>query len=640
VAPEAFNQEHARRLRFVRGAGFLGDGSAIHYSVVETADRRERNTLWIFDLEAEAARRLATDLADVLSPAASPDGRTIAVLAEVDGRHQVHLVSTKDGTAQAVTSLPQGAVGPLAWSPDGASIAFAARPGLPRDRSEPYWVDRITYRIDGLGNLDDAVTDLYVLDVASGEARQLTDDRWMNSAPVWSPDGRRLAYLASFPPDRPWQFLPELNVLDLEAGVSQSLLGDWGGAFAVAWYGDGSRLAFVGAPSGVGYFAKRRVDVWTIPAAGGEPQCRTGGVKAGVGMPLLHTDLPTTTELMSSRLCLDGEHAYASGPAGGAVDIYRLALTGPETVERLVDGEGSSYLCDFRAGRGVLRLTSSFTDPPELVLESQRLTGLNDGVLAAVAKPDVRRLEVAAPDGVRSEAWALTPPEKGPWPTVLCIHPGPWSAFGDVFSIDFHLLVGAGFAVVAHNYRGSAGYGEEFAQQISGDWGRLGSIDHHATIDAAIAAGVADPDRLGVFGVSNGGFATCWLLTTSDRFRAGVAENPLTSFESAYYLGDCEPWIADEFGVKPGEAPERYRGNSPLTHAGNCRTPLLLIVSESDLRISPANSDQMYRALRSTGTPTAMLRLPGTAHAGTSNGPVPARDAQSQALLDWFRTHM
>src|SRR5207344_3100269 len=97
---------------------------------------------------------------------------------------------------------------------DGSGIAFTAGP-LPRDPSLPYRVDRITYRMDGLGYLDDAVTDLYVVDVASGAVRQLTDDRCLNSDPAWSPDGRSLAYLVSFRPDREFTSHAAINVVDV-----------------------------------------------------------------------------------------------------------------------------------------------------------------------------------------------------------------------------------------------------------------------------------------------------------------------------------------------------------------------------------------------------------------------------------------
>src|SRR5262249_18183337 len=129
-----------------------------------------------------------------------------------------------------------------------------------------------------------------------------------------------------------------------------------------------------------------------------------------------------------------------------------------------------------------------------------------------------------------------------PWPTVLCIHGGPHYAYGDAFSIDFELLAGAGLAVLFHNYRGSAGYGAELAARLHGEWGS-DALDHHAALDAALAAGIADPERLGVYGASYGGYAACSLLCDSPRFRAGVAENPIVDPALTHRLGDVESWI-------------------------------------------------------------------------------------------------
>jgi dipeptidyl aminopeptidase/acylaminoacyl peptidase len=222
----------------------------------------------------------------------------------------------------------------------------------------------------------------------------------------------------------------------------------------------------------------------------------------------------------------------------------------------------------------------------------------------------------------------------------LYIHGGPYGAFGSTYVIDFDLLVGVGYAVVFHNFRGSSGYGTQFRAKIAGQWGTAGSLDHHAALDAAVGAGIADPDRLGVCGLSHGGFATCWLLGTSERFRAGVAENQNVDRASSFGVGDGPEWIAEEFGRMPWQAPELYREQSPLTYAPRCSTPLLLIVGEEDYRCHATQSEQYYRVLKGNGTQTEMLRLPGSAHTGSIDGPLTSRIAQNEAMLDWFDRYL
>jgi dipeptidyl aminopeptidase/acylaminoacyl peptidase len=430
-------------------------------------------------------------------------------------------------------------------------------------------------------------------------------------------------------------------VLDIATEATRVLVDTWGGVFAAAWCDGGRRLAFIGSPEHGIIFRHHEGNVWTIDAAeGGEPECRTASVAPGVGLPALVNDLPTARMLYTPRLFVDGNDAYVTGPVGGQAIAYRVALTGPESVERVVESEGSSYVADFHPRHGVLHYATSFVDPPDLVLGARRLTALNDELLETIARPEVRHLEVTAPDGLRTDAWAFTPPGEGPWPTVLYVHGGPWCTFGSVYTIDIELLVAAGIAVVANNFRGSGGYSSEFSQKIIGDWGGFASLDHHATVDEAIRLGIADPARVGVCGLSHGGFATTWLAATSDRFKAAVAENPITDFTTFFDITDSEWWMRGEFGGTPREVPEIYRATSPLTYAPDCKTPMLLIVGEQDLCCNPLQAEQYYRVLRSNGVPTKMLRLPNSFHGGTHDGPVPDRVAQNRAQVDWFRQYL
>jgi dipeptidyl aminopeptidase/acylaminoacyl peptidase len=266
---------------------------------------------------------------------------------------------------------------------------------------------------------------------------------------------------------------------------------------------------------------------------------------------------------------------------------------------------------------------------------------LNTDLLQQIAPPTVRRFEVTAPDGLVLDACALIPAAVDPpYPTILCIHGGPYGAFANVFMIDFRVLVGAGFAVLFSNFRGSSGYGTDFMQAIVGRWGAAGMLDHLATVDRAVELGIADPTCLGVFGISHGGFATCWLLGHSNRFGAGIAENGVTNFASLYGTSDAPSWITLEFGVPPYVAPDIYAKHSPLTYAHRCTTPLLFIVGENDLRCPPSESEQYYRVLKRTGCPTAMLRLPNSSHTASMTGPPLARAAQNEAIVEWFTRYL
>ncbi len=125
-----------------------------------------------------------------------------------------------------------------------------------------------------------------------------------------------------------------------------------------------------------------------------------------------------------------------------------------------------------------------------------------------------------------------------PYPTILFMHGGPHFAFGNIYLFDFQMLAGAGYAVLFINQRGSTGYGEEFANQIVGDWGNLDYRDLMAGVDFVVEQGIADPDRLGCCGRSAGGYMTCWIVGQTGRFRAAVPECPVTNLTSLYGVSD------------------------------------------------------------------------------------------------------
>jgi dipeptidyl aminopeptidase/acylaminoacyl peptidase len=199
------------------------------------------------------------------------------------------------------------------------------------------------------------------------------------------------------------------------------------------------------------------------------------------------------------------------------------------------------------------------------------------------------------------------------------------------------MLAAHGIAVVFANFRGSYGYGEQFAQAIMGDWGGLGFPDHMAAVDRVIELGLADAKRLGVWGHSHGGFATCWLVGHTERFRAAVAEAAVTDIATAYYVCDAPDYRSHDIGGKPHEIPDVYRARSPLTYAHRCKTPTLVLHGEQDLRCPIAGAESFHRALLDAGCVSEMVRMPQASHLGDSIGPPQTRVAQNIALLDWFQ---
>jgi len=649
MSQRPINIDDLFKLKFIHEARFSPDGSKIVYSLShidgEKGEEKEHVALWLMNAETAETRQLTSGQTVDSSPQWSPDGKQIAFMSARGEKPQIYLIPVDGGEAKALTSLKQGVGSGPAWSPDGKSIAFTAGVDRePRDPKKPYRLDRHPYRFDNMGYLDDVIQDIYVINVDSGEVKQLTNDRMMNSQPRWSPDGQKILYTMMFALDSS-RWLPGLSMVDLEAKVSV-VIWDWGVVSAGAWLPDSQHIAFIGNTTNALPGAKS--DLWITDIQGSAPECRTAGLKVGVGGGI-QDDMPVAA-FFSPVLYIteDGKSAYTRVQESGNVSVYRIALTGEENWEAVLTGERSIHLQGIdKAERRLLYSVSTLQDPTNLFIadieggNEKALTTLNADFLGEIAQPSVENLHFKSIDGVEVEGWIMKPTVgEAPYPTVLYIHGGPYGAFGNIYSFDFQMLAGAGYAVLFINYRGSTGYGDEFATAITEGWGDLDYDDHMAGIDYVIAKGIADPDRLGVCGLSAGGFGTCNIIGKTRRFKAAVPENPVTNFMTLYGISDIGTLITDMMQGKPHEKPELYSRLSPISRAHLCTTPTLLIQGEHDWRCPAEQSEQFFTVLRDNGCVVEMLRLPESSHGASIMGSLPVRYAHNEALLDWMNRYL
>lgn len=616
-----------------------------------TDPKREEEfvTLWLLTLDNGETYPLTSGLAKDMFPQWSPDGKQIAFLSTRGAKPQLYLISPDGGEARQLTDLAQGVAEGAVWSADGKQLAFATgQLREARDPNLPYRIDLPTYRFDGIGYIQDVLQDIYVISVDNGEIRQITDGRCMCSSPRWSPDGSHILYTVSMQPDTQRNILPGLRVVNVQSGSVSTIVGTEGWVISAAWLPDSKRIAYIGCPAckKLGFATKDDLWVTTFDDEGvGAAEARTTGLKYSIGSRL-QPDIPVWHLLNTPILMTDdGEEAYVNVQIGGTLHIYRVALSGPEQWQPIVGGNRAAILIDAHGHKNnLLYVVSMLNSPTELFTFAvdtggeQKLTSINDAVLELFAQPEIQNLRFTTPENVELEAWIMKPPiGQPPYPTVLYIHGGPYGSFGEIFNFDFQILAGAGYAVLFPNFRGSAGYGADFLKSIVGNWGDIGYADNMATVDYVISQGQADPDRLGICGYSHGGFATCWTVGHTHRFKAAVAENPITNWISAYGMSDAATsWMSEEFGGHPHEMPDVYLKKSPIMYAHNCTTPTLLVVGELDFRCPVGESEQFYTILKAHGCTVEMLRLPNSTHIGTFIGPTVARRAQNEALVDWF----
>ena len=634
--------EDVLALRFVRDARLSADGRRIAAVVSrpDIATDGEFFELILIDANSGAETPLVVGDVRVSGPAWSPDGKKLAYIRADNGppRICIHDFDKNDVREIAASGgMPQP---PLAWSPQGDRLAVTIVSIKP-PTSGLHRITKPGYRIEGIGFVEGISQRIDILDLSSGIFECVTSGHGNCSQPEFSPTGDRLLFGAIEGAAKPGGgSAPLPHILDFADGrVTKILDGDWFVA-ATTWLPDGKSLLLFGS-----YRSTITVPVpvlYTFDLATGVHECRTPDLDAQIGMRV-HEDTPIWEISFTRGVEVIGQDtAFASVQVGGETQIWRIALRGDTRMEPLVTGNRSSLLLGATPD-ALLFLASDAHRPGDLYLsrlpsrEEIRLTALNDEVLGSWPKLTIRHLPVVSPDGLEFDAWFLAPQDaEGPLPTIMFIHGGPFLAAGHAFRYDFHMLVSRGWGVVFANFRGSAGYGEAFQRKIMGDWGSKGFPDHMAVADAVVASGLADPERLGVWGASHGGFATAWIVGHSDRFRAAVAEASVTNYSSLYYLSDAGEAFAADLGGMPHEIPDIFRSRSPITYAHRCTTPTLLLHGEEDYRCPIAEAEQFFRVLVDVGCTTELVRIPRCNHMGDSHGPLSARVGQNEALLDWF----
>jgi dipeptidyl aminopeptidase/acylaminoacyl peptidase len=542
-------------------------------------------------------------------PAWAPNSKTLAVFssADKDEQRQLWSVNADGSDPKKLTNLNGYAARPR-WSHNGKQIAFLYIEGA--GGGGPLMAAPTT-----TGVIDTAINNqrIAVLDVTSGQVRQVSPKNLHIYDYEWSPDDKAFVVTAApGPGDNNW-WIAQIYTIDIAKGNATSIYKPSLQVAVPRWSPDGKSIAFIeGLMSDEGFHGG---DLLTISANGRDLTNRTRDRKSSVSSLFwLTSDRILFTEIVGG---------------GGAISELTPANNSVRTIWK--DAEAFHAFGNFpdfalsRDGKSAAAERSTFDTPPEIwvgpIGEWRQLTRNNSALSATWGKAE--SLEWAN-EGFNIQGWLLSPAKVQPgnkYPLVVLIHGGPSSAAIPDWPAGFGMsraiiaaLSSRGYYVLMPNPRGSYGQGEEFTRANVKDFGHGDLRDILAGVDAATKKYPIDSAHLGVTGWSYGGYMTMWTVTQTNRFHAAVAGAGIANWQSYYGQNLIGQWMIPFFGASVYDDPAVYEKSSPIRFIKNAKTPILVIVGERDAECPAAQSYEFWHALKTLGVPTQLIIYPGEGH--------------------------
>lgn len=618
------------------------DAKWIAYTLatVDVAGDKRDSDVWMASVDGKENIRVTTSPEAETSPRWSPDGKYLSFLSSRPGKakgSQVWVIDRRGGEAQQFTDV-KGRLTYYEWSPDSKKLALILREeeedkkdekkpdGTPvAEKPKAIVIDRYAFKRDGSGYISGAKRSrIYLYDIETKKSEVVTTENFDETAPVWSPDGKLLAFSSNRAADGDRVPNTDVWVVEAKAGsVPRKLTTFTGNDTQPVWSPDGKSIAYLtGSEHKMGEYNLNRLAL--IPVEGGTPKIITASLDRGVS---------------GHQFTLDGRQLEFLVADDMSMYPARVSVNGG-AVERMLGGKLAMMSID-RAGACVAALVSTDLTPTELhVLEGsalKKLSSHNDSMFKDLKLVTPEEVSFKGKDGNEAHGLLFKPVDYVAGtkvPFLLRIHGGPNGQDQHAFRMEEQLFAAAGYAVLNVNYRGSSGRGQQYTVSIAGDWGNKEVIDLHAGVDHIVKLGIADPDKMGVGGWSYGGILTNYLIASDTRFKAatsgaGVAF-PLAFYGHDQYIRQYDneigpPWKS---GLEPW-----IKISYPFLHADRIKTPTMFLGGDKDFNVPLLGGEQMYQALRNVGTETQLIIYPGENH-GIAR-PSFQRD-RMQRYLDWY----
>ncbi len=638
-----------------------GDIAVYCQQRVEEKAEKKYSHLWLVSLPAGKPYQVTHGKQRDTDPYFSPDGRSIAFLSdrEDETQPQVYILPVDGGEAHRLTDL-QGSIEAASWSPDSTRLLLQYRAkdeeAIAREKDEEKkklgvvcrHITRVFFKEDGIGYLPLARRHLLIVDVDTGEKQALTSgdlfDEWDGA---WSPDGKEVVFCSnrSDDPDLDPDAI-DLYVMPATGGEMRRLPTPVGPKAKPSFSPDGSYIAYYGREGKKEEWRQTRL--WVVPADGNsDARCLTATHDFNVS-PGTINDMGSLPQVAPTWSKSGDEICFQVAHHGNTV-LKKATLDG--AVSDVVAGKGVVGAFSFdRSQQQLVYFHADMRDPGQVFLrdmgtgEAHQLTCVNDCLLSEIDLGNIDEVWFKSAAGNDLQGWIITPPGFDPakrYPSILEIHGGPRTQYGNFFMHEFYYLAAQGYVVYFCNPRGGQGYGEAHSRAIWNNWGTVDYDDVMAWVDHFEKLSYIDTDRMGVTGGSYGGYMTNWIIGHTDRFAAAVTQRSVSNLISMYGSSDFNWAFQYEFGdLPPWEDMDNYWRQSPIRYIGNAKTPTLVIHSEQDLRCAMEQGEQVFVALKRLGVATEMVRFPEEPHGLSRGGRTDRRVARLGHIARWFNRHL
>lgn len=606
-----FGSAEALRVARVSSPRISPDGSRVAYLVAENDTEKEQawkfvTHLWVVPATgpASAARQFTRGERSVSNLEWSPDGKLLAFTMEAgeekDAKPQVWFMYADGGEPWQVTKHKPGVRG-FQISPDGKTLLLVATAPVSEEEEK-----RLKEKDDAaVTDHDFKMAQLWTWNIATGEEKQISKGDFTVSDARWSPDGAHVTFTTNPTPRLDDIALQTAWVMDVASGTKRKLADTTDPTHTARWSPDGKWIAYLSSP---GLFIYKE-NLFVVDANGGTPKKLSESFELNAGEPIWAPD---------------GKDIYFSSDDHEALRVFDAEVAAG-TIHPLTGTSEVADLTEISAnGKTAVGTLSDPTHPDEVFRSDlsfaslERITNQNAWLADyALGSSEVLRWK-SSKDGMEIDGIVTKPVDfdgTHKVPFLLNPHGGPTGASLLAFNPTEQIMAANGYMVLQPNFRGSTGRGEKFAIANQNDWGDGDYKDDMSGVQAMVDKGWADPDRLGAFGWSYGGFMTMWIDTQTDRFKAISPGAGLPDLYSMYSQTDIHRYLTMFLGMKsPWDNFQEYWDHSPMRFVNNVKTPTMILHGQADTRVPIPQSEEFYRALYERHVPVEFVTYPRENH--------------------------